>query len=230
MSNDTWSDIQAHKNKQLSLREKLIRRRKERQVQIETLTGSVGGNVSPTPSVQSQLSGSPTVVAGVVSSSSPSHTSAASAVLIKSGNHIFSFDEYSYSLYGNRQGTLKTTQMANGPANRGSLFNVRHAVLHSLRRFLFFVPNVLYSTVQGSLLNVSRAIRRAVRHSPRHSLTAPFAAPFPIHFPPFSLFKLRYSMFAAPLAIRSSPLANRQAIRRAIRCRFSMSPDAFHSI
>ena len=223
MSNDTWSDIQAHKNKQLSLREKLIRRRKERQVQIETLTGSVGGNVSPTPSVQSQLSGSPTVVAGVVSSSSPSHTSAASAVLIKSGNHnsyfLIWWIPYSYSLYGNRQGTLKTTRMANGPANRGSLFNVRHAVLHSLRRFLFFVPNVLYSTVQGSLLNVSRAIRlviHSLRHSPRRFLFI---------FPHF-----RYSMFAAPLAIRSSPLANRQDIRRAIRCRFSMSPDAFHSL
>ena len=37
-------------------------------------------------------------------------------------------------------------------------------------------------------------------------------------------------MFAAPLAIRSSPFANRRAIRPAIRCRFSMSPDAFHII
>ena len=37
-------------------------------------------------------------------------------------------------------------------------------------------------------------------------------------------------MFAAPLAIRSLPFANRRAIRRAIRCRFSMSPDAFHSM
>ena len=53
---------------------------------------------------------------------------------------------------------------------------------------------------------------------------------FPIHFPQFSLFKLRYSMFTAPLAIRSSPIAEPFAICRAIRCRFSMSPDAFHSI
>ena len=60
----------------------------------------------------------------------------------------------------------------------------------------------------------------AVRHSPRRFLFI---------FPQFSLFKLRCSMFAAPLAISSSPFANRRAIRRAIRCRFSMSPDAFHT-
>ena len=68
--------------------------------------------------------------------------------------------------------------MANGPANRGSLFNVRRAVLHSLRRFLFMFSNVLF---QGSLFNVRRAvrhspfairlfIRRAVRHSPSRFL------------------------------------------------------------
>ena len=91
-------------------------------------------------------------------------------------------------------------------------------------------------SIQGSLFNVRRAVRHSPRHSPRRSLfaapfassfTAPFAAPFPIHFPQFSLFKLRYSMFTAPLAIRSSPFANRRAIRHAIPCRFSMSPDAF---
>ena len=38
----------------------------------------------------------------------------------------------------------KPQQMANGPTNRGSLFNVRRAVLHSLRRFLFICSNVLY--------------------------------------------------------------------------------------
>ena len=52
------------------------------------------------------------------------------------------------------------------------------------------------------------AICCAVRHSPRRSpFAAPFAAPFPINFPQLSLFKLRYSIFAAPLAIRSSPFA-----------------------
>ena len=77
--------------------------------------------------------------------------------------------------------------------------------------------------VQGSLCNVRRAVRIAVRHSPRHS-----SRQSPRHFL-FILPNCRYSMFAAPLAIRSSPFANRRAIRRAIRCRFSMSPDAFHT-
>ena len=135
----------------------------------------------------------------------------------------------------------KQQRMANDPANRGSLFNVRHAVLYSLRRFLFIFP--MFS-IQCSLFNV----RRAVRHSPHRSpFASSFATPFAIRRSPFassfaapfairravsysfSLFKLRYSMFAAPLAIRSSPFANRRAIRRAIRYRFSMSPDAFHT-
>ena len=41
--------------------------------------------------------------------------------------------------------------------------------------------------------------RFAIQCSPRHS---PFAAPFPIYFFQCSLFKVRYSMFAAPFAIR----------------------------
>ena len=91
----------------------------------------------------------------------------------------------------------KQQRMANGPANRGSLFNVRRSVLHSLRRFLFICSNVLYARF---------AIQCSPRRSPCHLLRRSlFAAPFPVHFPQFSLFKLRYSMFAAPLAIRSSP-------------------------
>ena len=138
--------------------------------------------------------------------------------------------------------------MANGPANRGSLFNVRRAVLHSLRRFPFILSNVSLFKVRYSMVApfaICLVIRRAVRHLPRHSprrspfaapfairravrhslRRSPFAAPFPIHFPQFSLFKLRYSMFAAPLAIR----IHLSPIRRAVRCRFSMSPDAFHT-
>jgi hypothetical protein len=89
MSSDTWSDIQAHKNKQLSLREKLNRRRIERQVQIETLTGAVVGNVSPSPNVTSQTSDSPTIISGVVSSSSPSQSNASSSTnLVKIGNDL----------------------------------------------------------------------------------------------------------------------------------------------
>ena len=38
-----------------------------------------------------------------------------------------------------------------------------------------------------------------------------------------------YSRFAIQCSPRRSPFAVRQAIRRAIRCRFSMSPDAFHT-
>ena len=153
-----------------------------------------------------------------------------------------------YGKYGKRQGTLKNNSEWR-TARRievrypmfAAQFSIRCAVSH------LFCP--MFS-VQGSLFNGRRAvrnsrrrspfassfaapfaIRRAVRHSPRHSLRrSPFAAPFPIHFPQFSLFKLRYSMFAAPLAIRIhlSPITEPFAIRRAIRCRFSMSPDAFH--
>ena len=93
-----------------------------------------------------------------------------------------------------------------------SLFNVRRAVCHSPRRSTF-----------ASSFAAPFAIRRAVRHSPRHSLRrSPFAAPFPIHFPQFSLFKLRYSMFAAPLAIRSSSFANRRTIRHSPRHSLSL--------
>ena len=115
---------------------------------------------------------------------------------------------------------------------RGSLFNVRRAVLHSLRRFLFICSNVLYSrfAIQcsprrspfaapfASSFVAPFVICLTVRHSSRHSLRcSPFAGPFPIHFPPFLLFKLHYSMFAAPLSIRSSPFANRRAIRHSPR-------------
>ena len=96
--------------------------------------------------------------------------------------------------------------------------NVHCAVIHSLHRFLFIFFNVLYSRFPAPFAAPFAS-----------SFAAPFAAPFPIHFPQFSLFKLRYAMFAAPLAIRSSPIAEPFAIRRAMHCRFSMSPDTFHT-
>ena len=81
---------------------------------------------------------------------------------------------------------------------QGSLFNVRRAVLHSLRRFLFciyIVSNVLYS-------------RFAIQCSRCRS---PFAAPFA-------------SSFAAQFAIRR---AIRRAIRLVIRCAVRHSPRRF---
>ena len=99
---------------------------------------------------------------------------------------------------------------------QGSLFNVRRAVRYSPRRSPFV-------SSFAAPFAAPFAIRRAVRHSPHHSQRrSPFAAPFPIHFPQFSLFKLRYSMFAAPLAIRSSPFANRRAIRHSPRHSMSL--------
>ena len=104
-----------------------------------------------------------------------------------------------HTRYGKRRGTLKTQQrMGNVPANQGSLFNGRHAVLHSLRPFIFIFP--MFS-IQGSLFNVRRAVRHSPRRSPRHSpRRSPFAAPiasrlairrFLLIFPNFS-----YSNFA----------------------------------
>ena len=111
--------------------------------------------------------------------------------------------------------------MANGPANRGSPFSIRCAVSY------LFCP--MFSIHGYSMFAAPFAIRHAVRHSPRQSprlspFAAPFAAPFPIYFPQFSLLKLRYSMFAAPLAIRSSSFANRRAIRIHHSPRHSLSP------
>ena len=113
--------------------------------------------------------------------------------------------------------------MANGPANRGSLFNVRRAVIHSLRRFVFIFSNVLYSrfAIQCSPRRSPIAapfanrlvIRRAVRNSPRRSPFAwSFAAPFAIRravsYSFSTIFAIQTSLFhvfAAPLAIRQSP-------------------------
>ena len=134
------------------------------------------------------------------------------------------------------RGHWKQQRNANGPANRGSLFNVRHAVLYSLRRFLFIFLNVLYSrfaiqcsprrSPYAAPFAIRLVIRRAVRHSPRRSpFASSFAAPFAIRRAvsySFSLFKLRYSMFAAPLAIRSSPFVNRWAIRHSQRHSLSL--------
>ena len=86
--------------------------------------------------------------------------------------------------------------------------------------------------------------RFANQCSPRRSL---FAAPFPIYFFQCSLFKVRYSMFAAPFAIRRavrhSPFASSFsapfAIRRAVSYSFSLfklrysmfaAPLAIHAI
>ncbi|KAK2147829.1 hypothetical protein LSH36_532g03047 [Paralvinella palmiformis] len=67
MSSDTWSDIQAYKNKRMSMREKLARRRKERQVQIETLTGK---NLSPSAASSCQTTGGSSSSGGIVTSTS----------------------------------------------------------------------------------------------------------------------------------------------------------------
>ena len=119
----------------------------------------------------------------------------------------------------------KQQRMANGPANRGSLFNVRHAVLYSLRRFLFIFSNVLYSrfAIQCSPRRSPFAIRRAVRHSPRHSpRRSPFAAPFairlvircavrhsPCHF--LFIFAIQTSLFSVRRAVSHSQFAIRQS-------------------
>ena len=60
----------------------------------------------------------------------------------------------------------------------------------------------MYGKRQGTLKNDSewrtaRRMRFAIQCSPRRS---PFAVPFPIYFFQCSLFKVRYSMFAAPFA------------------------------
>ena len=99
----------------------------------------------------------------------------------------------------------KQQRMANGLANRGSLFNVRRAVLYLFLKCSLFKVRYSRFAIQCSprrspfaaLFAIRLVIRRAVRHSPRRS---PFA----------------------------SSIAEPFAIRRAIRCRFSMFPDAFH--
>ena len=104
------------------------------------------------------------------------------------------------------RGQRMARRMANGSANRGSLFNVRHPVLYSLRRFLFIFSNVLYS-------------RFAIQCSPRRS---PFAAPFAIrlvicyavrHSPRRFLFivAIQTSLFNVRRAVRHSQFAIRQS-------------------
>ena len=108
--------------------------------------------------------------------------------------------------------------MANDPANRGSLFNVRHAVLHSLRHLLFIFSNVLYSrfAIQCSprrlpfsapfaiRLVIRRAIRRAVRHSPRRS---PFAIRRAVSYSFTPIFAIQTSQFNVRHAVSHSPIA-----------------------
>ena len=103
--------------------------------------------------------------------------------------------------YGKRQGTFKN----NSERPSESRFAIQFSPFP-----IYFFQCSLIMTIQGSLFNV--------RHSPRRS---PFAAPFAIHFPQFSLFKLRYSMFAAPLVIRSSPSHSPFAI--AFQCHLTLS-------
>ena len=142
--------------------------------------------------------------------------------------------------------------MANGPANRGSLFNVRHAVLHSLRRFLFICSNVLYSrfAIQYSPRRspfaapfaIRLVIRRAVRYSPRRSpFASSFAAPFVIRravsysFSPIfaiqtSLFNVRRAVSHSQFAIRQSPSHSPFAAPFAVafQCPLTLS-IAFHT-
>ena len=113
-----------------------------------------------------------------------------------------------------------------------SPFAIRRSPRHSPRH-LPLAESFHIHCFQCSLFNVHYsmfaspfAIRRTICHSPHYS---PLAATFAVHRSPrrslrrfififqCSLFKVRYSMFAEPFTIR-----------RAINCRFSMSPDAFH--
>ena len=124
----------------------------------------------------------------------------------------------------------------NGERLGESMFAIQCSPRHSPFAALF--PISLFK-VRYSMFAALFAIRRAVRHSPRHSpsrspflrhspFASSFAAPFAISravsnsFPQFSLFKLRYSMFAAPLAICSSPFPNRRAIRHSPRHSLSL--------
>ena len=116
-------------------------------------------------------------------------------------------------MYGTRQGTLKSDSERRG--EWGSLFNVRRAIRRAVSYYFFQCP------LFKALFNVCRAIRhsrRSPRRSPRQS---PFAGPFPIICFQCS-FKVRCSIFAAPFG---EPFV----IRRDIRCRFSMSPNTFHT-
>ena len=54
MSSDTWNQLQAHKRKQESLKERLLKRRKERQQGLGDLAGVLGSESPSTSSVQGQ--------------------------------------------------------------------------------------------------------------------------------------------------------------------------------
>ena len=116
--------------------------------------------------------------------------------------------------------------MANGPANRGSLCNVRRAVLHSLRRFLFIFSNVLYSrfviqcsprrSLFAAPFAICLVIRRAVRHSLRRSpFASSFAAPFAIRravsYSFSTIFAIQTSLFNVRRAVSHSQFAIRQS-------------------
>ena len=100
--------------------------------------------------------------------------------------------------YGKRQGTLKNN------SKWQTARRMRFAINCSPRRS----PFATY-----------RAVHRTIRHSLCRFLLFCFHC---------SLFKVRYSMFDAPFAILRLQFAAHWAIRHAIRCGSSMSPDALH--
>ena len=103
----------------------------------------------------------------------------------------------------------KRQRIANGAANRGSLFNVRRAVRHSPLRFLFILSYIC------SLCNVRLAIRRSPRRSPGH-----FQSFFPICY---SRFAIQCSPRRLPFAVRHSPLAEPFAAPFAFQCPLTLS-------
>ena len=116
--------------------------------------------------------------------------------------------------------------MANGPANRGSLFNVRRAVIHSLRRFILIFSNVLYSrfAIQCSQRRspfaapfaICLVIRRVVRNLPRcspfaSSFAAPFAIDRAISYSFSTIFAIQTSLFNVCRAVSHSHFTIRQS-------------------
>ena len=113
--------------------------------------------------------------------------------------------------YGKRQGTLKND------SEWRTARRMRFAIQCSPRRFpyAFAVPFLIYCfqySLFRSPLAAPFAIRLVIRRAICHAVS--------YSFPQFSLFKVRYAMFAAPLAIRSSPFVSRRAIRRAFAVAF----------
>ena len=108
--------------------------------------------------------------------------------------------------------------MVNGPANRGSLFNVCRAVRHSPRHSPRRSP---FASSFAAPFAIRLVIRCAVRHSSRRFLLI-------VHNFRYSNFAIQCSPRRYQFAVRHSPIDEVFAIRHVIRSRFSMSPDAFH--